>query len=181
MSQLRILSFKYHLSKLPLKPVKGLSFKDRQFSDMLLTFEPDVDDMKKVFGKMAGPNGKISTKDLKRLLQKLGKAPDEACQLAGDMVWAADTNKDGFIDFSEFMEVHKKGVRMSDIKQAFLMYDRDRDGRISAEELRDMLLKLGESYCLAQCEMMVKRVDRDGDGLDMQDFMAMMTRPRKKP
>jgi calcium-binding protein CML len=61
------------------------------------------------------------------------------------------------------------------------VFDRDRDGRITAEEVMDVLLKLGERCSIEECRKMVKEIDRNHDGfVDMDDFMAMMTRPRKR-
>ena len=45
-----------------------------------------------------------------------------------------------------------------------------------------VLRKLGQSCILDKCRKMVRGIDRDGDGfVNMDDFMAMMTRPRRKP
>ncbi|URE17410.1 hypothetical protein MUK42_11587 [Musa troglodytarum] len=61
------------------------------------------------------------------------------------------------------------------------MFDEDRDGRISAEEIKRMMEKLGESCSLEDCARMVKNVDKNGDGLvDMEEFMAMMTVTMKR-
>ncbi|XP_073004090.1 calmodulin-like protein 30 [Typha latifolia] len=170
------LNFQYNLSKLPLK---RRSFEDRKFSDLMLTFEPDIEEMKKVYNKISGTEGKISRRDLRSLLEKLGQT-NATCQ-AKQMMDAADLNKDGFIDFDEFMEVHKKGVKISEIKRAFFVFDRDGDGRISAEDLHKTFLRLEEKFTIAECETMVKKIDGNGDGLvDMDDFMSMMTRSRQK-
>nr|XP_010943035.1 calmodulin-like protein 1 [Elaeis guineensis] len=175
MSKLRILNFQLSLSRrLPLKPVKWLSIKDRQVSDLGLFFKPNVEEMKQVFDKISEKSDKISENNLKSLLEKLGKA-NAACE-AKRMIEVADLDRDGFIDFNEFMQVHKKGIRTREIKCAFWMFDQDKDGRISAEELQNMLEKLGENHTLDDCRRMIKHVDKNGDGfVDMDDFLAMMT------
>ena len=62
------------------------------------------------------------------------------------------------------------------------MFDRDGDDRISVEEVMAVLRKLGQSCGLDDCREMVREVDRNGDGfMDMDDFMAMMTRARRRP
>ncbi|KAL5206933.1 hypothetical protein ABZP36_035142 [Zizania latifolia] len=173
MSDLNILTFKYNLAKLKSKA-------GRQSSDLMKIYRPDDDEMKKVFDKIAGEAGRVSRKDLQALLERFGKA--DAANEARRMICVADDNKDGCMDFDEFMEVHRNGVQLSDMRRAFFVFDKDGDGRISAEEVMDVLLKLGERCSLEDCRKMVKKIDRNHDGLvDMDDFMAMMTRSRKKP
>ena len=182
MSRLSILSFKYNLAKLRSKagrPVgRPLSARDRQFSD-LSTYRPDEEEMKKVFLMIAREPRGINRKDLQLLLERLGKA--DAAGEARRMMCVADHNKDGYMDLEEFMEVHKNGVQLGDIRRAFFVFDRNGDGRISAEEIMTVLGKLGESCSLESCRKMVREIDGSGDGfVDMDDFMAMMTRPRRK-
>ncbi|KAF7059195.1 hypothetical protein CFC21_066131 [Triticum aestivum] len=182
MSHLSILTFKYNLAKLRFKPSRPagrlLSARDRQQSDLMM-YKPDEEEMAKVFDKIAGEPGRISRSDLQVLLQRFEKA--DAAGEARRMVCAADSNKDGYMDLEEFMEVHRNGVQLGDIRRAFFVFDRDRDGRITAEEVMDVLRRLGDSCSLEDCRRMVKEIDRNHDGfVDMDDFMAMMTRPRKR-
>ncbi|XP_062199612.1 calmodulin-like protein 30 [Phragmites australis] len=183
MSHLNILSFKYNIAKLRFRAGRPtgrlLSARDRQFSD-LSTYKPDDEDMKKVFNMIASQPGRISKKDLQVILERLGKA--DAANEARRMMCVADHNKDGYMDLEEFMEVHKNGVQLGDIRRAFFVFDRDKDGRISAEEVMAVLRNLGDSCSLEDCRKMVREVDRNGDGfVDMDEFMSMMTRPRRKP
>ncbi|TVT98642.1 hypothetical protein EJB05_56038, partial [Eragrostis curvula] len=183
MSHLSILSFKYNLAKLRFKSSRPtgrlLSARDRQYSD-LGTYKPDDDEMKKVFNMIASQPDRISKKDLQVMLERFGK--EDAANEARRMICVTDHNKNGYMDLDEFMEVHKHGVQLGDIRRAFFVFDTDEDGRISAEEVMAVLHKLGDSCSLEDCRKMVKEVDRNHDGfVDMDDFMAMMTRPRRKP
>ncbi|CAN1278541.1 Calmodulin-like protein 30 [Linum perenne] len=66
---------------------------------------------------------------------------------------------------------------MMDIQSAFRTFDVNGDGRISAEELLQVLRQLGERCSIDDCRRMVRAVDNDGDGLvNMDEFTAMMTR-----
>jgi calcium-binding protein CML len=157
MSHLTILSFKYNLDKLRFKsgvrPTgRLLSSRDRQYSD-LSNYKPD--------DEPAWPD--------------LQEGPP------GDAGEIGEGNKDGFMGLDEFMEVHKSGVQLGDIRRAFFVFDKDKDGKISAEEVMAVLHKLGDSCSLEDCRKMVKEVDRNDDGfVDMDEFMTMMTRPRRK-
>ncbi|KAG2635448.1 hypothetical protein PVAP13_2NG356100 [Panicum virgatum] len=100
---------------------------------------------------------------------------------AADDVRRGPQQGHGYMDLEEFMEVHNNGVQLGDIRRAFFVFDRNGDGRISAEEIMTVLRKLGESCSLESCRKMVREIDGNGDGfVDMDDFMAMMTRPRRK-
>jgi Ca2+-binding EF-hand superfamily protein len=64
----------------------------------------------------------------------------------------------------------------TELKDAFGVFDTDGDGRISAEELHEMLAMLGDEHCsLDDCRRMVRLVDRVGDGfVCFSDFVRMM-------
>ncbi|URE17409.1 hypothetical protein MUK42_11587 [Musa troglodytarum] len=134
--------------------------------------------MKQVFSKISNDKERIEFKDLRQLLHKMNVR--DADREAKQMMQAADFNNDGSLDFDEFTRV-TKDVSIKDLKDAFGMFDEDRDGRISAEEIKRMMEKLGESCSLEDCARMVKNVDKNGDGLvDMEEFMAMMTVTMKR-
>ncbi|KAK8966420.1 Calmodulin-like protein 1 [Platanthera guangdongensis] len=182
MSKLRILNFQYQkLKRLhALKPAKWFSAKDRQISDVMSIFHPNLDEMNCVFRKLdLNGDGRISTNELRSFLVTIGR--ENAAAEARSMIQVADLNKNGFIEFEEFMAVHQKGVTRSEIKMAFWMFDENKDGRIDAEEVMCMLRKLGETCSLEDCRRMVNKIDTNGDGLvDMDDFVIMMTRTMRQ-
>lgn len=183
MSNMSFLNFRYNLSKrrLSSRPSRLFSSRDRQSSGLLPAFQPSLDEMKRVFDKFdSNKDGKISQQEYKSVLRSLGKEsmlPD-----VPKIFQVADFNGDGFIDFKEFVEVHKKEgwVKTTDIQNAFSTFDLNGDGKISAEEVLEVLKRLGERCSLEQCRRMVRAVDMDGDGLvDMDEFTTMMTKSMK--
>ena len=50
------------------------------------------------------------------------------------------------------------------ISQAFAVFDKDGDGFISADELRNVMNSLGENLTDEELEEMIKEADADGDG-----------------
>lgn len=141
-------------------------------------------------------DGKISPSELSQVLLCLGYSKSIAAKEAEGMVRELDCNGDGFVDLDEFMEaviintVDASGRSSTDdhdgggdqeeydhLMDAFLVFDRDKNGKISAEELRRVLVKLGCDKCsLKECRRMINGVDKDGDGfVDFQEFRLMMT------
>ncbi|KAG2704485.1 hypothetical protein I3843_05G005900 [Carya illinoinensis] len=180
MSNTSFLEFQYNISKRNFlrKPSRLFSSRDRQNSSLKTAFQPNQDEMKQVFDKFdSNKDGKISQQEYKAILRALGKG--NTIGEVTKIFQAVDLNGDGFIDFMEFMELHKKdgGIKTTDIQNAFLTYDLNGDGKISAEEVKEVLGKLGERCSLEDCRRMVRAVDADGDGMvNMDEFMNMMTR-----
>ncbi|KAF3790231.1 putative calcium-binding protein [Nymphaea thermarum] len=130
-------------------------------------------------------DGKISCLELGRLLRRLGHERVAAVEVAEEMVKEMDYDGDGLIGLQEFMEVVVDGSRgeggfgsHDDLREAFLIFDSDRDGYISAVELQRVMISLGDAGCtLHDCLLMIKGVDKDGDGqVDFEEFREMMMR-----
>ncbi|KAJ4955495.1 hypothetical protein NE237_012278 [Protea cynaroides] len=132
--------------------------------------------LKQVFKLIdANGDGKISPLELGEVLLCLGHEKLTAAKEAEGMVRELDFNGDGYIDLDEFMEVvgHDKE---DDLRDAFLVFDSDRNGYISANELQSVFVSLGFDNCsLDECILMIRGVDKDGDGLvDFEEFRSMM-------
>lgn len=179
MAQVYLLELKYKFQKrFPSKLGRRASGKERVRSSLSKTFQPKRDEMKQVFDKIdADGDGKISKKDLKQLLTSLRETTTS--EKVRKMVEVADFDLDGCIDFDDFMVLHRKagGIRADEIQSAFLMFDLDGDGRISAEDLGKTMERLGERCDENECRKMLEKVDLDRDGfIDLEDFMIMMTK-----
>ncbi|KAL9327424.1 hypothetical protein ACSQ67_008069 [Phaseolus vulgaris] len=173
------LDFQYNLSRRKyLRKPSRLFSRDRQNSGLnSVCLQPNADEMKRVFDKFdSNKDGKISQQEYKVTMKALGLG--DSVHEVPDIFKVVDLDGDGFINFKEFMEAQNKGggVRAMDINSAFRTFDRNGDGKISAEEIKEMLARLGERCSIDDCRRMVRAVDTDGDGMvDMDEFTTMMT------
>lgn len=183
MSTFNYLDLQYKLSKKKILrgPSRLFSSRSRQNSGLLPTYQPNADEMKRVFDKFdSNKDGKISQQEYKAVLRAIGK--ENLIEEVPQIFRVADLDGDGFIDFKEFMEAQKKegGIKTKDIQSAFYTFDLNGDGKITADEVLKVLGSLGERCSIEDCRKMVRAVDRDGDGaVDMDEFMTMMTRTLK--
>ena len=94
------------------------------------------------------------------------------------MMTEVDTDGDGEIDFDEFLSMMKEmsGDSEKELLQAFQVFDKNKDGFISADELRQVMATLGETLSQEEIEEMIKEADQDGDGQgDYNEFVKMMS------
>ncbi|XP_020598131.1 calmodulin-like protein 8 [Phalaenopsis equestris] len=69
------------------------------------------------------------------------------------------------------MEINKE----DELKEVFKVFDRDQNGFISAAELKNVLISLGEKLTDEEAEQMIKEADFDGDGrVNYNDFVQTM-------
>lgn len=107
-------------------------------------------------------------------MRSLGQSPTEA-ELQ-DMITEVDANKDGTIDFKEFLNLMAKKMKETDteeeLREAFKVFDKDGNGFISAAELRHVMTNLGEKLSDQEVDEMIKEADTDGDGqVDYAEFV----------
>lgn len=110
-------------------------------------------------------------------MRSLGQTPTEA-ELK-EMIAEVDANKDGTIDFKEFLGLMSRQTKERDsqeeLKEAFKVFDKDGNGFISAAELRHVMTSLGEKLTDEEVDAMMKEADADGDGqVDYDEFAKMM-------
>jgi calmodulin len=83
-------------------------------------------------------SGAISSKELLGVMRAMGQNPTEDELL--NMVMEVDLDGNGTIEFPEFLEMMKAKAgevdQESDLREAFKIFDRDRDGFIDMKELK---------------------------------------------
>ena len=88
-------------------------------------------------------DGRLSLDEVQRGLIKLGLAKPEARQEAKKMFKIADIDQNRFLEFNEWCTAAMNKRRMlkrPHIQAAFQMLDKDKNGFISAKEVREILM-----------------------------------------
>ncbi|GMH26267.1 hypothetical protein Nepgr_028110 [Nepenthes gracilis] len=137
-----------------------------------------IEELEQVFKKFdVNGDGKISSAELGSIMSNLGQqVTEEELEV---MIKEVDADGDGFIDLNEFIELNTKGVGhdeiLENLKDAFKFYDIDGNGRITAEELLEVMKSLGDECSINDCKRMISGVDADGDGtINFDEFKVMM-------
>merc|ERR1712168_1636011 len=71
--------------------------------------------------------------------------------------------------------------QVREFREAFKLFDRDGDGRVTSAELGTVMRSLGQNPTEAELRDMVQEADEDGNGyIDFEEFLAMMARKIKE-
>jgi len=120
----------------------------------------------------------IPSRDVGHVLRILGQNPTE--DEIVNMVMKANCEWEGFMGFSEFVDVGTEILKCScnqidDVKAAFRVFDYNNDGSISKEELKDAMVNFGTRCTDDEFEVMFCEADKNRDGkIDFEEFVMMM-------
>lgn len=71
--------------------------------------------------------------------------------------------------------------RRKEYKDAFEMFDKDKDGTITAKELLNVMRSLNQEPTEQELNEMINEVDVDGNGrIDFEEFVSLMNRRSKE-
>ncbi|KAH7331448.1 hypothetical protein KP509_20G034000 [Ceratopteris richardii] len=94
------------------------------------------------------------------------------------MAGSAIINNEQYVDKREFSQFYSTTHGDEDLVDAFNVFDKDRNGLISANELRSVLISLGfsqEACAIEACTAMIARVDKNGDAhVDLCEFTSLL-------
>jgi len=144
-------------------------------------------------------DGRITSQELGIVMQSLGQHPTQEELI--DMINEMDVDGNGTVDFDEFILMMSKKLSEpeseADIKEAFKVFDKvsfsdgdfcmsqrvpktlqkDNNGYISASELRQVMINLGEKLTDEEINEMIREADNDDDGqVNYEEFVKMMMR-----
>ncbi|KAL4237939.1 hypothetical protein ACF0H5_002649 [Mactra antiquata] len=71
--------------------------------------------------------------------------------------------------------------QIGEFKEAFSLFDKDGDGRVTSKELGTVMRSLGQNPTESELLDMVNEVDTDGNGnIDFPEFLTMMAKKMKE-
>ncbi|MBA0702302.1 hypothetical protein Goari_022139 [Gossypium aridum] len=137
----------------------------------------EVEGIKEMFKKMDTDNdGIVSIEELKAVFGNVGSQLEES-EVQMMLIEAVDANGKGTLDYGEFLAVSLHVQRMANdehLRKAFSYFDRDGNGFIEPDELRDALME-GADDCTSVANDISKELDTDKDGrISYDEFAAMM-------
>merc|ERR1711994_199248 len=139
-----------------------------------------VDVLKKCFDGFADEEGAIPADNVGNILSMMGlKVKPNALQ---SIIEEIDEDGSGLLEFGEFCQLAAKFLGEEDeeglkkeLKEAFRIYDKEGNGFISTNTLKEILKELDNKLTDDDLENIIEEVDEDGSGtLDFDEFMAMM-------
>lgn len=122
-------------------------------------------------------DGCITFEELASAIKSLDQNPTE--EEIRNMINEVDLDGNGTIEFLEFLKLMatkmKENEAQEELKEAFKVFDKDQDGYISPNELRHVMMNLGEKLTDEELEQMILEADLDGDGqVNYEEFARMM-------
>ncbi|MFZ3467535.1 EF-hand domain-containing protein [Streptomyces sp. 4.24] len=91
----------------------------------------------------------------------------------------ADSDADGYVDFQEYLAMVTQNMDLSGdvkVREAFEEFDKDEDGLIGAEELKQVMKTLGEELSSEEAAEMVRASDIDGDEqINYEEFEKLLS------
>merc|ERR1712241_1553746 len=143
--------------------------------------EPDqVLVLKRCFDGFADEEGAIPADNVGSILSMMGmKVKPSALR---EIIEDIDEDGSGLLEFAEFCQLAAKFLVEEDeealkkeLKEAFRIYDKEGNGYISTDTLKEILKELDNKLTEDDINNIIEEVDEDGSGtLDFDEFMEMM-------
>lgn len=142
--------------------------------------EDEIEEIKEAFNLFdTDGNGTIDPKELKAAMQSLGfEAKNHTVY---QMISDIDKDRTGDINFDEFLDLMTARIGDSDSKEdvqkVFNLFDDDKTGYISLQNLKRVSKDLGETMSDSELLEMIERADSDQDGqISPDEFFSIMAR-----
>ncbi|KAI7860180.1 calmoduline [Circinella umbellata] len=123
-------------------------------------------------------NGTIDARELGGVMKALNMSVSEV--EVKSMIRELDADGSGSIDFEEFLSMLSRtkfngNDAQQELLETFKVFDKNNDGTISANELREVMSNLGERMSEAELEQMLLEADANKDGvINYEEFVKML-------
>jgi Ca2+-binding EF-hand superfamily protein len=139
-----------------------------------------IDVLKRCFDGFADEDGAIPAENVGNILSMMGLKVKPAA--LKDIIEEIDEDGSGLLEFGEFCQLAAKFLVEEDeealkkeLKEAFRIYDKEGNGYISTDTLKEILKELDSKLTDEDLDNIIEEVDEDGSGtLDFDEFMEMM-------
>ena len=157
--------------------IKSMKKEDEVEQSSKLT-EEELTELRDAFALFdSDGDGAIDSSELGNVMQSLGRKLNNR-QLK-EIIKSADLDNNGTIEFQELVTIMEentvRGSFLDEMRKAFGHFDKDGNGFISPQELRQALLRMKIKMGKVEFLLMLKRVDTDQDGqVNFKEFVSMM-------
>mmetsp|Transcript_30672 Transcript_30672/g.30309 ORF Transcript_30672/g.30309 Transcript_30672/m.30309 type:complete len:258 (+) Transcript_30672:687-1460(+) len=133
----------------------------------------DTKGLKEVFRSIdKNGDGKLSKSELlDQYIKFMGQ--EEAKEEVKKIMKEVDSDKSGFIDYTEFLKAtmdQRRLMSVSNLKAAFALFDKDKNGTITKKELKDAIVEDGRVLDNIWRDIL-SELDTNGDGeIDFEEF-----------
>ncbi|XP_022252196.1 calcium-binding protein E63-1-like isoform X1 [Limulus polyphemus] len=142
--------------------------------------ESQVQELKAAFVLMdKNHDGRVNASELKAMLESLGILLTD--NMIRRVLYQVNMRDDGLINEEEFMtwmarlQISMKDDVMEDLLAAFRVFDKDRNGFITRDELRVAMEMIGEPLSDLQLDELLKVTDVDNDGrINYEEFVRIL-------
>lgn len=140
--------------------------------------EDQIEEFKEAFALFdKDGDGTITSDELGVVMRSLGRNPTK--EELDAMIAEVDEDGSGEIEFPEFLKLMASKLQDTDsveeMREAFLVFDRDKSGSVTASELKHVMNNLGEQVTDEEVQEMIVEADADGDGeLSFDDFLQFI-------
>lgn len=121
-------------------------------------------------------DGYISTKELRNAMIALGNNPTD--DEVNEKIRKVDKDKSGTVDFKEFLtlmtETMKETNTENQLIEAFKVFDRHNNGKISVHEFRYVMMSSGEIE-EEDIKEIITEADNGNGYIDYMDFVKVLT------
>ena len=137
----------------------------KQYQDAFEMFDKDKD-------------GTITAKELANVMETLtGEKP--SLDEINSMIKEVDLNSDGKIELEEFITLMMKNLpdtqQEEEVINAFRVFDKEGNGLIQTDELKLIMMTIGDKMTADEADEMIHEADIDGDGtINYEEFVRMM-------
>ena len=121
--------------------------------------------------------GFVNSKDTSKILQAMGRTLEEDDEQ--NFLQAADPENTGKISKDNFLTTVEALYSLSkdnvnELMEAFKMYDINNTGKISAKNLKKILVKIGQGFNEEEADDVIKYINVDKEGnIDYADFIQV--------